>query len=67
MPYLTKQFADGREAGITNGEIILPVSAIQDLDPEVIGRLALELAANYEFVKEYLGSGELDFMNIEQA
>lgn len=67
MPYLTKQFAEGREAGITNGEVVLPVRAIRDLHPEVIGLLVLELAGDYEVLKEYLGSGELDFMSIDQA
>lgn len=67
MTYLTKEFAEGREVGITNGEVALPVGAISDLGPEIIGRLVLELVADYQVLKDYLGSGELDFMSVEQA
>lgn len=67
MVYLAKNLGQNREVAITNGEIVLPVASIRDLDPETIGKLVLELAADYEFLREYLGSGELDFSSIEQA
>lgn len=67
MPYLTKTLPNGKEVGITSGEIVLPIHAIQDMNDEAIASLVRELALDYEFLKDYLGSGEVDLMTIEQA
>ena len=67
MPYLTKRFPNGIEFGLTNGEVVLPALEIQALDPESIGQMALDLANIYPRLSQYLGSGELDFMTVDQA
>jgi hypothetical protein len=67
MTYLTKTLPNGKEVGITNGEIVLPVRVLQGMDDEAISLLVKELANDYEFLKDYLGSGEFEFMTIEQA
>jgi hypothetical protein len=67
MPYLTKQLPNGQEVGITSCEIVLPIHALQGMDDVTIALLVKELAQDYEFIKDYLGDIELDFMTIEQA
>lgn len=67
MAYLTKYFQQNREVGITSAEIVLPVTSITGLEPVTIGKLVLELASDYELLKDHFGSGELDGLTIEQA
>jgi hypothetical protein len=67
MPYLTKVFPNGVECGLTNGEVVLPATQIVDLDPESVGRMALELASVFPRLSPYLGSGEIGFMTLDQA
>ena len=67
MAYLTKYFQQNREVGITSAEIVLPVTSITGLEPMTIGKLVLELASDYEFLRDHFGSGELDGLTIEQA
>lgn len=67
MPYLKKILPNGNEMGLTNGEIVLPLDALEGIDDKAISLLVRELANDYKYLQDYLGSGELDFMTIEQA
>jgi len=66
MPYLTKNLPNNKSVGITNGEIVLPLNALEDLDDQTIVSIVRELAGDLEFLKDYLG-GDMDFGTIQEA
>lgn len=67
MPYLTKELPNGHKVGITNCEIVLPVSALEGLDDPTISALVRELAGDLMFLENHLGSGQFEYGTIQEA
>ena len=67
MPFFTKTLPNKSVVGITNCEIVLPLGALEGLDDEAISALVRELASDLEFIKDYIGGGEIGFGTIEET
>ena len=67
MPYLTRKLPDGHEVGLTNGEIVLPIGTIRQMNPAEIGQIVLDLVPIYDQVFEYMSSGEIGNTSVETA
>jgi 5-methylcytosine-specific restriction endonuclease McrA len=66
MAFYTKTLSNGREVGITNCEMVLPLSALRGLADQEIIALVRELESDLEFVKDYLGGDEIGYGTIEE-
>lgn len=66
MPFFSKTLPNQATVGITNCEIVLPLRALKGLDDQAIVALVRELAADLEFIQDYIGDGKADsFETIE--
>jgi hypothetical protein len=57
MGYIKVKLKNGREAGITNCEVVLPVSALENMSAEEIGEAVIALLPYVERFRAYLFLG----------
>ncbi len=67
MPYVEQTLPEGLKVGLACGEVVLPVQTIRALTASRIGEIAHELAGHYERLSDYMSSGEIGFMSLEEA
>jgi len=67
MAYFTKVLPNGKTVAVTGDEVVLPVYAVEEMEPEAIGRLVLQLSVDCRVLKEYAPSGVLDGMSLDEA
>lgn len=67
MTYITKELENGTIVGLTHGEIVLPVSSVRELSDKEIAEVVKDLVADYEYLKEFFGGGDLTGMTIQEA
>jgi len=66
MAFLTKSLPNDKWVGITNGEIVLPLGTVENLDDQSLVAIVRELATDFEFLKDYMG-GDFEFGTIQEA